>query len=265
MKPQSMTNTRHQSLKRNFVWLIAGIAFVFILLGSLLTTSVFAAENVRVRAAHLAPFASSDTNVDIFVTTYGILNKAYGQSSKYIDRSGDGAVVRVELTADSSFVLSDTITYEDSTDYTLLVVGDGSNQPLELVQLNDNTDAPAEGNFKLRLGHFAPFAADLADTEVDIRYDNGDPLSENVEYGDVSDYFELAAGSHDLQVTTPGGDTVLIDFEPITFAAGEILSLYVVGNGSEQDLAVINPLNESVFCFEYCYQEIHLQLQCFYK
>ena len=93
MKPQFVTGlkqSRQQSARRKLSWMIAGIVAVTTLLVGLVTTQVFAAENVRVRAAHLAPFSDGDTSVNIFVTTYGILNKSFGQSSKYIDRAGDG-------------------------------------------------------------------------------------------------------------------------------------------------------------------------------
>ncbi len=222
---------------RRGAWMVAGLVIVSTIMGGFLASQAFAATDVRVRAAHLAPFSDGDTAVNIKVTTYGINNKSFGQSSKYFDRFGDEAVVQVSLAADETFILSDTITYEDSTDYTVLVVGDGANQPFGIVQLTDTTEAPAEGNFKLRLGHYAPFAADLEDTRADIRLDNGDLVLENVAFGDVSGYLELPAGEYDLKVTTPGGDTTLFDLEPEGFEAGEVVSVFAIGDGANQDFA----------------------------
>ncbi len=239
MKHQINSSFPHllqQSRNRRGAWLVLGLVIVSTVMGGLLASQAFAATDVRVRAAHLAPFSDGDTAVNIKVNTYGINNKSFGQSSKYFERFGDEGIVQVELAADGTFVLSDTITYADSTDFTILVVGDGSNQPFEIVQLTDTTEAPAAGNFKLRLGHFAPFAAGTDATLADIRLDNGDVVAENVAFGDVSAYLELPAGEYDLKVTAPGGDTTLIDIEPEEFGEGEIVSVFAIGDGVNQDL-----------------------------
>ena len=64
--------------------------------------------------------------------------------------------------------------------------------------MDDNT-APAAGNFKLRLGHLAPFANTLAGTPADVRLDDGTVILNDVFFGDVARYVELPAGTYDLR------------------------------------------------------------------
>jgi hypothetical protein len=60
----------------------------------------------------------------------------------------------------------------------------------------------------------------------------------NVPFGAVDDYRELPAGSYDLKITTPGGDTTLIDPLPVDLTAGTIISAFAVGDGNNQSLGV---------------------------
>ncbi len=102
-------------------------------------------------------------------------------------------------------------------DYTAIAIGDGVNQPLSLLALVDDNTAPAAGNFKLRLGHLAPFADTLAGTMADVRLDDGTAVITDVVFGAVAPYLELPAGTYDLKITTPGGGTTLINLAPVTF------------------------------------------------
>lgn len=89
--------------------------------------------------------------------------------------------------------------------------------------MGDNT-APAAGKFHLRLGHLAPFAAGAA--TADIRLQDGTLIAGDVDFGDVGAYIPLDAGTYDLKITTPGGDTTLIDPQAATFAEGDIVTAF---------------------------------------
>lgn len=121
-------------------------------------------------------------------------------------------------------------------DYTATVIGDDVNQDHELILLEDDNTAPAPGKFKLWLGHLAPFASDLGDTIADVCTDDGTPILEGGKFGDVAPYDELAADTYDLKITTPGCDTILIDLALVTFEDGQIVSAFVVVNGTIQPL-----------------------------
>jgi hypothetical protein len=100
----------------------------------------------------------------------------------------------------------------------------------------DNNTPPAAGKFKLRLGHLAPFANTLAGTKADVRLDDGTVILDDVVFGNVADYLELAAGTYDLKITTPDGSTTLINLWPVSFTSGQILSAFAVGEGNNQPL-----------------------------
>jgi hypothetical protein len=92
---------------------------------------------------------------------------------------------------------------------------------------------------KVRFGHLAPFAAVLADTEAEIRTDDGSLVFGPVLYGDIAGaYLELAAGDYDLKVTAPGNGETLINLAPFTLNEGDILYAVAAGDGTNQDLGV---------------------------
>jgi hypothetical protein len=68
------------------------------------------------------------------------------------------------------------------------------------VGIVDNADALMAGNLNIRIVHAAPFAADLAATEVSIRTDGGDLVNlTGVPHG-VDAGFRDSAGNYDLKV-----------------------------------------------------------------
>jgi hypothetical protein len=57
-----------------------------------------------------------------------------------------------------------------------------------------------------------------------------------VPFGAIADYLELAAGEYDLKITSPDGAVTLIDLMPVTLNDGDILSVFAVGDGTNQPL-----------------------------
>ncbi len=190
------------------------------------------------RVAHLAPFAM-DPGTAVTVTLNGspaLTNFAYGDSTTYIELPPGEYLVEIFPGSSSTAAISATVTLDPDTYYTAVATGDGVNQDLELLALVDDNTAPAAGNFHLRLGHLAPF--DTGTALADIRLQDGTPVLTNVAYGDVTGYIPLPAGTYDLKITTPGGAVTLIDLEPVTFAAGDIVTAFATGDGSNQALGV---------------------------
>ena len=184
---------------------------------------------------HLAPFAAgSDSEVEIRVNGEPLLSGvAYGDSTGYLD-IGPGLVsVEVIPAIAPALAFSESFNLAPGRNYTILGIGDGVHQDLGLVLLDDEVIAPAAGQFKLRLGHLAPFAAGVASAEVRLA---DDTLLAEVDFGDVGDFVELPAGSYDLVITAPGGETVLIDPVAVEFSGGEIVSAFATGNGDDQIL-----------------------------
>ena len=189
-----------------------------------------------VQVAHLAPFAE-DASVTVALNATDALTEfEYGDSTGYIPLPPGEYLVEVTPTGETTVAISATVEIEALTFYTVIAAGDGVNQDLALVALEDDLTAPDVGKFHLRLGHLAPFAAGAA--TADIRLQDGTLVLPDVDFGDVTAFIPLDAGEYDLIITTPGGGTTLIDPLPVTFAAGEIVSAFATGEGTNQDLGV---------------------------
>lgn len=204
----------------------------------------------RVNVAHLAPFAmnSADTAVSVDVNGTEVLTGVlYQQASGYLPLAEDGSAPGSTLlevfappgAADPAIMA--TVDLAAQTDYTVVAIGDGANQPLSLLPLVDDNSAPSDGNVKVRVVHSAPFAAALMDTAVSVRTDGGDLVNglTGVEFGQQSGFFELPAGTYDLNIATPDGMTRLIDLAPVTLNAGDIVTLYAIGEGVNQPLGIM--------------------------
>ncbi|HRQ41014.1 MAG TPA: DUF4397 domain-containing protein [Chloroflexota bacterium] len=194
--------------------------------------------DARLAVAHLAPFAMDPgTAVTVTLNATPVLTDfVYGDSTPYLTVTAGSYDVAVYPGSSPTPAITGSFTLTAGSDYSVIAIGDGVNQPLELLALLDDNSAPASGNFKLRLGHLAPFAAGNA--TADVRLQDGTAVLTNVNFSDVASYLELPAGTYDLKITTPGGTTTLIDPMPVTFGNGDIVSAFATGDGSNQDLGV---------------------------
>ena len=106
--------------------------------------------------------------------------------------------------------------------------------------VDDNSAAPA-GSAKIRVAHLAPFAADLAATQVDICTDDGAAILTNVPYkAYTAPYLTVPAGDYDLQIAAPGGDcaTTLLDIPSVRLSDGQIADVFAIGDLANQPLQV---------------------------
>ncbi|MGD9317946.1 MAG: DUF4397 domain-containing protein, partial [Anaerolineae bacterium] len=194
----------------------------------------------QIRVAHLAPFAM-DPGTAVTVTVNGeprLPGVEFGDSSSYETIKNGTYLIEVYPQGSSTPAVTSTVVLTVNVDYTVLAVGGANGWPLELVLLEDDNSPPAAGNAKVQIGHLAPFAELEADTLADVRLQDGTEVLTNVVFSAVEPYIELPAGEYDLKITTPGGATTLIDPKPVTLNAGDIVSLYAVGDGGNQDLGV---------------------------
>jgi subtilisin-like proprotein convertase family protein len=188
------------------------------------------------QVAHLAPFAE-DASVTITLNGEPTLTDfAYGDSTGYITLPIGAYDVSVIPDNPTFPAFGKSITLEADNYYTAIAVGNVDNQTLELLLLEDNLTAPVVGKFHLRLGHLTPFASGLA--TADIRLQDGNPVLLGVNFGDVTGFIPLDAGTYDLKITTPGGEVTLIDPLPVDFVEGTIISAFAAGEGVNQDLGV---------------------------
>jgi hypothetical protein len=192
--------------------------------------------NAHLQVAHLAPFAE-DASVSISLNGAEALSGfGYGDSTGYISLAPGTYDIAVTPTGTMTPAIEATVNLERLLNYTAVAVGDGVNQDLDLILLEDDLSAPAAGEFHLRLGHLAPFAPGAA--TADVRLQDGNPILEGVNFGDVTAFQPLPEGRYDLVITTPGGGTALIDPLAVDFAEGTIISAFATGDGINQKLAV---------------------------
>jgi len=139
---------------------------------AMLLVSQPAWSQARVAVAHFAPFADTleGTAVDIAVNgAVALEGVQFKQFTDYLDFDAGDYTIEIFPVGATEAAISGEFTLMDNTDYTLLAVGNGITQDLDLLALGDNTDDPMTGNLNIRVVHAAPFAADLAATEVSIR------------------------------------------------------------------------------------------------
>jgi hypothetical protein len=97
------------------------------------------------------------------------------------------------------------------------------------------------GNVGVRVVHAAPFAEDLAATEVSIRTGGGDVVNNlvGVPYKVDSGFFEVPAATYDFKVASNDGSVNYIDPLPAALPAGANVTLYAIGDGINQPLGIL--------------------------
>jgi hypothetical protein len=210
--------------------------------GFLLATSVLA--EVRVQIVHAAPFADSLEGTSVTVTVNGapvLENFLFKDFTDYLELPAGDYDLAVIPTGASDPAIEASVTLDAGTDYTVIAVGDGVNQDLALWPLVDNVDASGSGSLNIRIVHAAPFAADLADTEVSIRTAEGVVVNDlvGVPYFAQSGFFPIPAGNYDLKVASNDGQTNLIDPLAADLPAGVNLTVIAIGDGVNQPLGIL--------------------------
>lgn len=201
-----------------------------------------------VNIGHLAPFADTIAGTEVSIDVNGeeaVDSLFFKEFTGYTNLAGPGNPFDVDVdvfpAGAVSPAISGTLSLENGFDYTVAAIGGANEWPLEFLVLVDSQAIRGETEALVRIVHAAPFASDLGDTEVDIRFDEGGALPglTNVPYKVDSGFFPLDAGTYDLQVTTPGGGTTLIDPAPVTLNAGDVVTIFAVGDITNQPVGAV--------------------------
>lgn len=201
----------------------------------------------RVAVAHFAPFAGTigDTAVTVRVDGSDILTDfVFPQIVGYINLDMGEHLVEILPSGSSTPVISQSVTVEALTDYTLAATGfvtTDADLGLDLaVLIDDNVTPPPAGQARLRVGHFAPFADTIDGTRVNLC--GGDvPLLTQVPYGAAA-LLDVAAGPVMTYLSTPDPDTcpTRIFSLPVVIAPeGGIAYLYAVGGRNGLPLQIV--------------------------
>jgi hypothetical protein len=203
------------------------------------------AADARLAVLHLAPFAESidDTAVNIEANGMSLFeNVKFKDFVDYTEVAAGEYTIDIIPVGASDPAISATVTLEDNKDYSAIAVGNGTTQDLQLLAVEDSGNVPTDSNnVAIRVFHTAPFAADLAATEVSIRTAGGDVVNGlvGVPFGVNSGFFEIPAGEYDLKVASNDGSVNLIDPLPAVLPAGAGVTVYAIGDGINQPLGIL--------------------------
>ena len=201
---------------------------------------IFLPQATYVRVLHLAPFAADLDATAVSIELNGevaLSDFKYGDSTDYLTLDAGDYMVDIFPAGSDAAAISGEATFVPGQFYTVIAIGDGVNQPLELKVLLDDMRSPKPGSVKIRIGHLAPFAAQLDGTTADIRLQDGTPVMTGIKFGTITEtYLELPAGAYDLKITSPGGDVTLIDPPTMMLADGATVDIFATGEGANQPL-----------------------------
>jgi len=211
--------------------------------GSLML-SAGAQAQVRAVVGHFAPFADTAEGTSVTINVNGataLENVVFGDFTDYLELGAAGTYdVEIIPTGATDPAITFSADLADG-DYTLLAIGDGSNQALELLPLVDDNTPPEAGNIKLRVVHAAPFADTLEGTNVSIRTAGGDVIGglNSVPFKGSSQFLALPAATYDVKVSSPDGSANFIDPLPVALAEGAIVTVVATGDGTNQSLGIV--------------------------
>lgn len=199
----------------------------------------------RLAVLHLAPFADTLDGTAVNIAVNGTVlfeNVKFKDFVDYTELDAGEYTIDIIPVGATEPALTETVNLADGIDYSAFAVGNGITQDLALVAIEDPMNAPGDSNnVAVRVIHTAPFAADLADTEVSIRTAGGDVVNGlvGVPYLGNSGFFDIPAGTYDLKVASNDGSVNLIDPLPAALPAGAGVTLYAIGDGINQPLSII--------------------------
>jgi len=211
---------------------------------ALMAASSLALAEARVQIVHAAPFADTVEGTSVTVTANGdavLEDFLFAEFTDYLALPAGDYDLAVFPTGAGEPAIEASVTLESGIDYTVLAVGDGVNQELALWPLVDDASDPGGDNLNIRVVHAAPFAADLADTEVSIRTAGGDVVAGlvGVPYFAESGFFAIPAGNYDLKVASNDGQTNFIDPLAVDLPAGLDVTVIAIGDGVNQPLGIL--------------------------
>ena len=204
----------------------------------------------KLAVVHLAPFAPHpDTAVTVTLDGNPVLNDfEFAESTGYIDAPVGMHLIEIFPAGSATPVITKNVTFNQDEFYTAVAIGGANGWAPELLVLNDEVSPPPSGSAKVRIGHLAPFAPVLADTLADVRLQDGTVILDDVPYEAVAGYLPLPEGTYDLKITNADGSVTLIDPLPVTLNDGDNLSVFAIGDVTNQPVAAFAlPLGQPGF------------------
>jgi hypothetical protein len=156
-------------------------------------------------------------------------NVLYGTASAYAQIIPGSPILTVAAQGASSGLLSQTLSLQSGTSYTVMVSG----YTAAAILLTDNNTPPSAGNMNLRIINASPSlgTADVYVVAPGTNLKSVSPTVSALNFESASSYIPLAAGSYQIYFTRTGQTVVLIDSGTVSFGVGQVRT--VVGlNGA---------------------------------
>jgi hypothetical protein len=194
-----------------------------------------AAVPAELRVAHLSPDTPA---MDVYLTPAAGGEKlvlpalSFGQVSEYMPLNAGTYQFGVRPAGTPSVqppvvIFSATVT--EGGDYTFAVLGKIAN--LKTTLLKDDNSAPAAGSASVRL-----IQADSTTPQVSVQVENGPLLADKVDFGAVTGYATVGAGTWTIDLTTPDGTTAK---QTLQLDSASVNSLVVLTGANGPALSVL--------------------------
>jgi len=183
----------------------------------------------KVRFVHTSPDAPA---VDIAVKNGPTLfsNVSFRQSSNYLSVNPGAYDIEVRVAGTSAVALTvPNVTLGSNNNLSVFAIGLAGNGSLDALAAVDSRGGN-QGTFQLRVAHLSPDAPN-----VDIWID-GNLVLTNVPYLAVSDYLNLPAGDHRIQVSPAGATQPIVIDATVNFAGGKAYTVAATGLLSANNL-----------------------------
>ncbi len=198
--------------------------------------------DAEVRALHGVADAPT---VDVLVDGEVVLEEvAYKEGSGYLSLTEGEREVQVTVAGDAeAVVLEEVLELAADARYTLIVLGEAAEEsefPIEALVLEDTTEAPEEGNIKVRVVHGVPGAPNVDVYVTGPAGELADPVLTDVPYKGFNEvYLEVPGGDYRIRLTAAGDESVLYDSATVTLAANAVYTIVALPETDEEALSPV--------------------------
>jgi hypothetical protein len=206
-------------------------------------------SGARVRIVHASPDAPA---VDVYINDGKVLeNLPFREYSEYLSLPAGTYNVEIRVTGTNTVVKQLSLPVQAGRDYTAIAVGyagAGRTPGFDVMLLEDDNSAPADGRIKLRVAHTAPGApaVDVYVTTPFETLDGKQPVLTNVPFKVASGYLSVPIGMYQARVVVAGTKTIAIDSHRLVTWGGMIRTIIAVdnrGGGAPFDLILLPDRN----------------------
>ena len=220
-------------------------AFVFLLVVTLsMSNCSNSGSNAELRALQASPDETTSLNVSLDGNTT-FSNIALGTTTNYASVASGSRHLQVEPSNSSTPSIDETVTFNTSTNYTLITANFATS--LTPILLTDNVTASASPNFQLRLVNAAPSAGpiDIYVVAPGTAAGSVPATVASLPFTSATSYQTLAAGTYDVILTQAGFPGVpYAQMSSVALGAGQNRTVALVPNAAGGYTAVTqNDLN----------------------